>query len=91
MQPNVIVNAAAYTAVDKAEAPEGRVTACYFGDGAVAEGAFHESLNLAQLWRLPVAWFLEIEFPTMHDKSLQNLITTGIGVNDTFKNAERKA
>jgi pyruvate dehydrogenase E1 component alpha subunit len=36
-----------------------RVTACYFGEGAVAEGAFHESMNLAQLWRLPVAWFLE--------------------------------
>jgi pyruvate dehydrogenase E1 component alpha subunit len=35
------------------------VTACYFGEGAVAEGAFHESMNLAQLWRLPVAWFLE--------------------------------
>ena len=38
---------------------EDRVTACFFGDGAVAEGAFHESLNLAQLWRVPVAWFLE--------------------------------
>jgi pyruvate dehydrogenase E1 component alpha subunit len=38
---------------------ENRVTACYFGDGAVAEGAFHESMNLAQLWRLPVAFFLE--------------------------------
>ena len=38
---------------------ENRVTACYFGEGAVAEGAFHESMNLAQLWRLPVAWFLE--------------------------------
>lgn len=38
---------------------QNRVTACYFGDGAVAEGAFHESMNLAQLWRLPVAWFLE--------------------------------
>ena len=31
-----------------------RVTACFFGEGAVAEGAFHESLNLAALWRLPV-------------------------------------
>jgi pyruvate dehydrogenase E1 component alpha subunit len=38
---------------------ESRVTACYFGEGAVAEGAFHESMNLAQLWRLPVAFFLE--------------------------------
>jgi len=38
---------------------EKRVTACFFGDGAVAEGVFHESLNLAQLWRLPVAFFCE--------------------------------
>jgi pyruvate dehydrogenase E1 component alpha subunit len=36
-----------------------RVTACFFGDGAVAEGVFHESMNLAQLWRLPVAFFCE--------------------------------
>jgi pyruvate dehydrogenase E1 component alpha subunit len=38
---------------------ESRVTACFFGEGAVAEGAFHESMNLAQLWRLPVAFFCE--------------------------------
>ncbi len=35
------------------------VTACFFGDGAVAEGEFHESLNLAALWRLPVLFFCE--------------------------------
>ena len=38
---------------------ESRVTACFFGEGAVAEGAFHESMNLAQLWRLPAAFFCE--------------------------------
>ncbi|OBG91011.1 pyruvate dehydrogenase (acetyl-transferring) E1 component subunit alpha, partial [Mycobacterium sp. E3298] len=36
-----------------------RVTACYFGDGAVAEGAFHESLNMAVLWNLPVLFCCE--------------------------------
>lgn len=36
-----------------------RVTACYFGDGAVAEGAFHESLNMAALWKLPVLFCCE--------------------------------
>ena len=36
-----------------------RVTACYFGDGAVAEGAFHESLNMAALWQLPVLFCCE--------------------------------
>jgi pyruvate dehydrogenase E1 component alpha subunit len=30
------------------------VTACFFGDGAVAEGEFHECANLAALWRLPL-------------------------------------
>lgn len=38
---------------------ERRVTACFFGDGAVAEGAFHESMNLAALWRLPVLFCCE--------------------------------
>jgi pyruvate dehydrogenase E1 component alpha subunit len=36
-----------------------RVTACFFGEGAVAEGEFHESLNLAGLWRLPVLFLCE--------------------------------
>lgn len=36
-----------------------RVTACFFGDGAVAEGAFHESMNLAALWKLPVLFVCE--------------------------------
>jgi TPP-dependent pyruvate/acetoin dehydrogenase alpha subunit len=35
------------------------ITACYFGDGAVAEGEFHESLNLAALWKLPVVFLCE--------------------------------
>ena len=36
-----------------------RVTACFFGEGAVAEGEFHESLNLAELWQLPVLFLCE--------------------------------
>jgi pyruvate dehydrogenase E1 component alpha subunit len=36
-----------------------RVTACFFGEGAVAEGAFHESMNLAALWKLPVLFCCE--------------------------------
>ncbi len=35
------------------------VTACFFGDGAVAEGEFHESMNLAGLWQLPVVFLCE--------------------------------
>jgi pyruvate dehydrogenase E1 component alpha subunit len=36
-----------------------RVTACFFGDGAVAEGEFHECMNLAALWNLPVLFCCE--------------------------------
>jgi TPP-dependent pyruvate/acetoin dehydrogenase alpha subunit len=43
---------------DKLQGRE-RVTACFFGEGAVAEGEFHESLNLAALWRLPVLFLCE--------------------------------
>jgi len=35
------------------------ICACFFGDGAVNQGAFHESLNLAKLWNLPVLFICE--------------------------------
>ena len=38
---------------------EPTVTACFFGDGAAAEGEFHESMNLAALWQLPVLFCCE--------------------------------
>ena len=37
----------------------GGVVACFFGEGAVAEGEFHECMNLAALWRLPVLFCCE--------------------------------
>jgi pyruvate dehydrogenase E1 component alpha subunit len=36
-----------------------RITCCFFGEGAVAEGEFHESMNLAALWQLPVLFVCE--------------------------------
>jgi pyruvate dehydrogenase E1 component alpha subunit len=36
-----------------------RVTACFFGEGAMAEGEFHETINLAALWHLPVLFVCE--------------------------------
>lgn len=38
---------------------EDRVTVCFFGEGAMAEGEFHESANLAALWKLPVLFLCE--------------------------------
>jgi pyruvate dehydrogenase E1 component alpha subunit len=37
----------------------GQVVLCFFGDGASKQGAFHESLNLASLWKLPVVYIME--------------------------------
>jgi acetoin:2,6-dichlorophenolindophenol oxidoreductase subunit alpha len=38
---------------------EDRVVACFFGDGAANEGAFHEAVNLAAIWKLPVVFICE--------------------------------
>jgi len=36
-----------------------RITCCFFGEGAIAEGEFHETMNLTALWRLPVLFVCE--------------------------------
>ena len=36
-----------------------RVTVCFFGDGASNQGVFHETLNIAALWKLPVLYIVE--------------------------------
>jgi pyruvate dehydrogenase E1 component alpha subunit len=60
---NAIVGAGVPLAVGLALADQmggrDRVTACFFGEGAMAEGVFHESLNLAALWNLPVLFCCE--------------------------------
>ena len=55
-----------------------RVTACFFGDGAVAEGEFHESLNLAALWRLPVLFLCENNLYAMGTRIERALAATDI-------------
>lgn len=37
----------------------GRITVCFFGDGAGNQGTFHESLNMAGIWKLPVVYVCE--------------------------------
>lgn len=49
------------TGVALAQTMQGRpgIVACFFGDGAACEGSFHESLNLAALWNLPILYVCE--------------------------------
>jgi TPP-dependent pyruvate/acetoin dehydrogenase alpha subunit len=52
-----------------------QVVACFFGDGAVAEGAFHEGLNMAAIWNLPVLFVCENNLygaSTRIDKVMKN-------------------
>ncbi len=59
------------------------VTVAFFGDGAVAQGAFHESLNLAAVWQLPVIFFCEnngyAEFSAAADQHRATLDQRAIG------------
>ena len=41
------------------------VTACFFGEGAMAEGEFHETMNLAELWQLPILFACENNYYAM--------------------------
>ncbi len=60
----------------------GAVTVCFFGEGAVGEGAFHESMNLAQVWKLPLLFVCE-----------NNLYAMGVPLQDSEAETEiwRKA
>jgi pyruvate dehydrogenase E1 component alpha subunit len=55
-----------------------RATACFFGEGAVAEGEFHESLNLAALWKLPVLFLCENNLYAMGTALLRSESETDI-------------
>ena len=57
-----------------------RVTACFFGDGAVAEGEFHESLNLAALWQLPVLFLCENNLYAMGTRIDRALARTDVAL-----------
>ncbi|MCC6780716.1 MAG: pyruvate dehydrogenase (acetyl-transferring) E1 component subunit alpha [Hyphomicrobiales bacterium] len=58
------------------------VTACFFGEGAVAEGEFHESLNLAALWQLPVLFVCENNSYAMG---------TALAISESETDIQRKA
>jgi pyruvate dehydrogenase E1 component alpha subunit len=56
-----------------------QVAACFFGDGAVNEGAFHEGVNLAAVWKLPVVFVCENNF---YAASTPVQLTTPVGIAD---------
>jgi len=58
------------------------VTVCFFGEGAVAEGEFHESLNLAALWSLPVLFVCENNLYAMG---------TALALSESEMDIQRKA
>jgi pyruvate dehydrogenase E1 component alpha subunit len=58
------------------------ITACFFGEGAVAEGEFHESLNLAALWELPVLFVCENNLYAMG---------TALALSESETDIQRKA
>ncbi len=58
------------------------VTTCFFGEGAVAEGEFHESLNLAALWGLPVLFVCENNLYAMG---------TALSLSESERDIQRKA
>jgi pyruvate dehydrogenase E1 component alpha subunit len=63
---------------------EDRVTLCFFGDGAINQGGFHEALNLAGLFKLPVIFICENNFFAMgtsvkRSTSLQHIVDRAEG------------
>ena len=71
---------------------EDSVTVVYFGDGATNQGTFHETMNLASVWKLPMVFFLENNFYGMgtsverirsNGKSFSNL-AEGYGIPSTI-------
>jgi pyruvate dehydrogenase E1 component alpha subunit len=58
------------------------VTVCFFGEGAVAEGEFHEAMNLAALWQLPVLFLCENNLYAMG---------TALGISESMTDIARKA
>ncbi len=68
-----------------------RLTCCIFGDGAVAEGEFHESMNLAALWQLPVMFVCENNLYAMGTALSRSESVTDITAKAAAYNVEAEA
>lgn len=71
---------------------EERVTVAFFGDGAVAQGSFHESVNLASVHNLPIVFFCEnngwAEFSKSSDQHRASLAERAIGYGIQYVNVD---
>jgi pyruvate dehydrogenase E1 component alpha subunit len=74
---------AAGLALSVAYKEEQEIVACFFGDGALPQGAFHETLNLAALWNLPVVFICENNFYGMG-----TLVQNAVSQEHLYKFAE---
>jgi pyruvate dehydrogenase E1 component alpha subunit len=61
---------------------DGRVTLCFFGDGAISQGAAHEAFSLAALWKLPVIFICENNLYSMGTP-----LSRSLSVEDTSQKA----
>lgn len=93
---NGIVGAGLPIAVGAATAAQlrerGDVVVAFFGDGAVAQGMFHEAVNLAAVWDLPVVFFCEnnhyAEFSKSSDQHRASLAERAQGYGIAYRNAD---
>ena len=67
------------------------IVACFFGDGAVAEGEFHESLNLASLWKLPIVFLCENNLYAMGTALARHQAQTDISLKASGYNVASSA
>jgi pyruvate dehydrogenase E1 component alpha subunit len=67
------------------------LAACFFGEGAVAEGEFHETLNLAALWQLPVLFLCENNLYAMGTALARSEAVTDIHAKASAYGMEAKA
>ena len=56
----------------------GRVTLCFFGDGAINQGGFYEGANLASIWKLPLIYFCENNQYALSTPLAQNAAVTDL-------------
>lgn len=59
---------------------DGRVTMCLFGDGSASQGAFHEALSLASLWKLPVVFVCENNLYSMGTPLYRSLAVDDVSI-----------